>query len=143
MKTIHEILQDFAEVNAFRQVSNYYELVLLSSNKQDDIYKLTKDFIKEDNVELIQLKDWKEKFLFCEYPDGIEYWLRNVPKGYELNGLTPKQYIMELLLTEFEQELYEVYWVRVDAEGYYACSSEEYIFKTKKGIYFLSLQVHD
>ncbi|SEB23192.1 hypothetical protein SAMN04488146_1623, partial [Bacillus nitratireducens] len=43
----------------------------------------------------------------------------------------------------FEQGIGAVYWVKLDIGAYYACSYEEYVFVTNKGIYYLSMQVHD
>ncbi|MGG0238067.1 hypothetical protein [Bacillus rhizoplanae] len=146
MEMINKILSDFAKVNAGQQVSNYYELILLSENKQEGIYELAKKAThatNNDTIELIQLKEWEKDFLICQYPDGEAAWFGTIPHGYDLNGLTSKEYIIEQLLNEFEQEIEEVYWVKLDTENYYACCYEEYMFKTNRGIYFFSMQVHD
>ncbi|MCU4759264.1 hypothetical protein OCA26_24505 [Bacillus cereus] len=146
MKIINKVLSNFAKANAELHVSNYYELTLLSENKQESIYKLAKmatHATNNDTIELIQLKEWEKDFLICQYPDGETAWFGTIPNGYDLHGLTAKEYIIEQLLNEFEQELEEVYWVKLKTEDYYACCYEEYIFKTNRGIYFFSMQVHD
>ena len=146
MEMINKILSDFAKANADQYVSNYYSLILLSENKQEDIYELSKKATyatSHDTIELIQLKEWKKDFLICQYPNGVASWFGRIPHGYDLNGLTSKEYMIEQLLNEFGQEVEEVYWVKLDPGGYYACCYEEYIFKTNKGIYFFSMQVHD
>ncbi|PES72615.1 hypothetical protein CN327_30520 [Bacillus cereus] len=137
MKITNKILSDFAKVNAGLHVRNYYELTLLSENKQESIYKLAKmatHATNNDTIELIQLKEWEKDFLICQYHDGEASWFGTIPNGYDLHGLTSKEYIIEQLLNEFKQEL---------EEYYYACCYEEYIFKTNKDIYFFSMQVHD
>lgn len=146
MEMINKILNDFAIVNADEHVANYYELFLLSENKEEDICELIKKDIKatsNDTIELIQLKEWKVDFLSCLYPDSEKLWFGTIPHGYNLNGLTSKEYIIEQLLNEFEQGVEEVYLVKFDTGDYYACCYEEYTFKTNKGIYFFTMQVHD
>ncbi|MGG2016117.1 hypothetical protein [Bacillus sp. S10(2024)] len=96
-----------------------------------------------DTIELIQMKEWKKDFLVCQYSDGETSWFGTIPHGYDLNGLTLKEYIIGQLLNKFEQEIEEVYWVKLETEGYYACCYEEYMFKTTRGISCLSMQVHD
>lgn len=142
MEDINRFLNNFSKFNSDEYVMNYYEFVILASNKDEDIKNLFEKFPDVYKVELIKLNKWKEAFL-RQYPSSEIYWFGKFPEGYELNGLTPKQYLIELLLEEFKQEPDEVYLVQVEPNGYYACSSEEYIFKTEKGIYLLSLQVHD
>lgn len=85
----------------------------------------------------------EKEFLICQYPNGESTWFGKIPYGYDLNGLTPKEFIIEQLLNVFKQEPDEVYWIKLDPGGYYACCYEEYLFKTDKGIYFFSMQVHD
>ncbi|HDR7320403.1 hypothetical protein ABH17_027990 (plasmid) [Bacillus toyonensis] len=146
MNTINKILSDFAEINADEYVRNYYELSIMSENKKDNIFELAKKATyatSNDTLELIHLKEWKKEFLICQYPNGESSWFRKIPYGYDLNGLTSKEYIIERLLNVFKQEPDEVYWIKLDPGGYYACCYEEYLFKTNKGIYFFSMQVHD
>ncbi|MGI8282237.1 hypothetical protein [Bacillus mycoides] len=146
MEKIHRVLSDFSKVNEYDGVGNDYRLYLLSENTQEDICALIKKDIKatsNDTIGLIQLKDWQQDFLSCEFPGSEEYWFGTIPSGYDLKGLTPKEFIIELLLNTFKQGIEAVYWVELDIGGYYACSYEEYVFKTNKGIYYLSMQVHD
>jgi hypothetical protein len=146
MEFINKVLSDFAKVNSDQYVSNDYELILLSEDIQEDIEELAKKTIyitENDTIELIPLKEWRKDFLNCSYPDSEKYWFGTIPHGYDLNGLTTKEYIIEQLLKQLGQEIEEVYLVNLYTENYYACSDEEYIFKTNKGIYFLSMQVHD
>ncbi len=61
MKILNKTLNDFAKVNTGLHVSNYYELTLLSENKQEGIYELAKmatHATNNDTIELIQLKEW-------------------------------------------------------------------------------------
>ncbi|PDY08143.1 hypothetical protein COM83_33175 [Bacillus cereus] len=146
MEKINRILSDFAKVNEYDGVGNDYRLYLLSENTKEDICELIKKDIKatsDDTIELIQLNEWQQDFLSCEFPDSEEYWFGTIPSGYDLKGLTPKEFIIEQLLNTFEQGIGAVYWVKLDIGAYYACSYEEYIFVTNKGIYYLSMQVHD
>ncbi|MBO1628378.1 hypothetical protein [Bacillus arachidis] len=142
MEKIHRILSDFAKVNAYEGVGNDYSLNLLSENTQEDICELIKRYLKttdNDKIELIKLKEWKQDFL----RENEEYWIRNIPPGYDLKEVTPKEYIIEQLMNTFKQEIKSVYLVELDIGDYYACSYEDYVFITNKGIYYLSMQVHD
>ncbi|WP_243526964.1 hypothetical protein [Bacillus pseudomycoides] len=85
------------------------------------------------------MKEWKQDFL----RENEEYWIRNIPLGYDLKEVTPKEYIIEQLMNTFKQEIKSVYLVELDIGDYYACSYEDYVFITNKGIYYLSMQVHD
>ncbi|PEG03351.1 hypothetical protein [Bacillus cereus] len=146
MNTINKILSDFAAINADEYVSNYYGLSIMSENKKDNIFELAKKAThatSNDTLELIQLKEWKKEFLICQYTNGESSWFGKIPHGYDLNGSTSKEYVIEQLLNLFKQEPEEVYWINLDPGGYYACCYEEYLFKTNKGIYFFSMQVHD
>ena len=146
MENINRILSDFAKVNEYDGVGNYYRLYLLSENTQEDICELIKKDIKatsNDTIELIKLKEWQRDFLSCRFPESEEYWFGTIPHGYDLNGLKPKEFIVEQLLTVFEQGIEDVYLVELDLGDYYACSYEDYVFKINKGIYYLSMQVHD
>ncbi|AJG91202.1 hypothetical protein I6G77_28310 (plasmid) [Bacillus tropicus] len=146
MNTINKILSDFADINADEYVSNYYELSIMSENKKDNIFELANKATyatSNDILELIHLKEWKKEFLIYQYPNGESFWFGKIPYGYDLNGLTPKEFIIEQLLNVFKQEPDEVYLIKLDPGGYYACCYEEYLFKTNKGIYFFSMQVHD
>ncbi|EMY4797594.1 hypothetical protein ACS2CL_20130 [Bacillus cereus group sp. BceL296] len=146
MNTINKILSDFADINADEYVSNYYEVSIMSENKKDNIFELAKKATyatSNDILELIRLKEWKKEFLICQYPNGESSWFGKIPYGYDLNGVTPKEFIIQQLLNVFKQEPDEVYWIKLDPGGYYACCYEEYLFKTDKGIYFFSMQVHD
>ncbi|MGX5518957.1 hypothetical protein [Bacillus cereus] len=146
MNTINKILSDFADINTDEYVRNYYELSIMSENKEDNIFVLAKKATyatSNDTLELIRLKEWKKELLICQYSNGESSWFGKIPCGYDLHGLTPKEFIIEQLLNVFKQEPDEVYWIKLDPGGYYACCYEEYLFKTNTGIYFFSMQVHD
>jgi hypothetical protein len=147
MEKLNKILSDFADINADEYVSNNYELSIMSESTKENIFEIAIKATfatRNDILELIQLKDWKKEFLICQYPNGEFSWFGKViPHGYDLKGLTSKEYIIEQLLNVFKQEPDEVYWIKLDPGGYYACCYEEYLFKTNKGIYFFSMQVHD
>ncbi len=121
-------------------------LVLCQKIKRTIFFVLAKKATyatSNDTLELIRLKEWKKEFLICQYPNGVSSWFGKIPCGYDLNGLTSKEFIIEQLLNVFKQEPDEVYWIKLDQGGYYACCYEEYLFKTNTGIYFFSMQVHD
>ncbi len=42
MNTINKILSDFADINTDEYVRNYYELSIMSENKEDNIFVLAK-----------------------------------------------------------------------------------------------------
>ena len=112
MYTINKILSDFADINTDEYVSNYYELSIMSENKKDNIFELAKKATyatSNDILELICLKEWKKEFLICQYPNGESTWFGKIPYGYDLNGLTPKEFIIEQLLNVFKQEPDEIY----------------------------------
>ncbi len=63
MNTINKILSDFADINTDEYVRNYYELSIMSENKEDNIFVLAKKATyatSNDTLELIRLKEWKK-----------------------------------------------------------------------------------
>lgn len=92
-----------------------------------------------DKVSLVRLNDWRIQ-IFNEWED---YWLGNIPKDFHLKATSARKYLIALLKDFFSTLNIEAFKIEVSIEGYYACSSEEYIIKSGSKIYLLSFQVHD
>jgi hypothetical protein len=142
MNTIHEILNDFALINSRPYVGNDYQFLKLSAITEKGIIAEWKDRFKleeEDILKLIPLLEWRVDFL----SENLLYWFEKIPDKHKEEVFNSKRYIIDLLMNEFGGEPTAVYLLQENINGYYACSSEEYIFVTAKGTFALSLQVHD
>ncbi|WP_239616829.1 hypothetical protein [Cohnella mopanensis] len=99
---------------------------------------------------LIEIINWKVQvkseikdfFYLSEYSRQPEKYKEQIKmivftRDQRIEGLI--NLIEELL----NQQEYEVFELLVSLDGYYACYSKDYVFKTKKSIYLLRAQIHD
>lgn len=140
--TLNNFLQHMAKANSRNDLWNDYEFTLISNDLRDDeVSAMSKylNLVEGEKVILFPLKDWETQIL----PEGEDYWLENVPRNFDLKGLSTREHLIKLLKDFFGTSDVEVNRVRVDINGYYACIEEEYIIKYDSKIYLLSFQGHD
>lgn len=148
LKKINTFLEHFAEINSDEYVSNDYELFHLSNDQGADIGRLFKvfyKFSKEDDIKLIKFANWKDELLENKekYWGNNTSWLEKIPPVYATMTTSSKSSLISMLQEEFGEPL-QVYYVDINGQGgYFACYWLEVIFKTNKGIYLLSFQIHD
>ncbi len=137
-----------AEVNSAYGVSNYYEFTLIGEEADEDEIRAFSKFNHlgdDDIISIFPLLNWKEQIL-RQFPDSEEYWLEILPTDYGLEGISNKQYLVQMIEEYFSSincEILKVSRIEVKSKKYYACSSEEYVFVTKMNMFLLSFQVHD
>lgn len=145
MDKINKFLKSFADVNAEYGVSNYYGFCLISNDLSETVFSAmfkNKLLNKDAQVDLFALSDWKSQ-IFKQRHDSEKYWFGVTPTNFQLEGLSPRQFLINLLTEFFFPSNYEIFRIEVDNKGYYACCFEEYIFKSDSKIFLLSFQVHD
>lgn len=145
MQKINDILAVFAKANSKYDSASFYRFSNLSENPNEDIeaaFRNNPNVKPHDLVNITLLQNWREE-LFTKYPDNERSWLHAEIDGYPSKGKAGKDYIIDLILETLGSLPTHVYYVEVDSNGYYACSDEEYIFRTNEGLYLYSMQKHD
>lgn len=105
---------------------------------------------KVERFELNHINEWKKQlnvelkdfFYLSEYDREPEKYKDEIKiliqsRDNKMQGLI---ILIEELLINHEFEVFEL---NVELDGYYACYSKDYIFKTEKAFYILKAQIHD
>lgn len=153
MKEINDFLEAFANSNSGYEVSNYYSFSTIETCAPSEIKSAIKRHLKlkeNDTVDITELKHWEDQLflenpLFPQCPDSEECWFGITPENINLNGLSAKQNLINLVNCFFKFDKYKVFLLLVNTASYYACLYEEYLFYNYNDstLYFLSFQVHD
>ena len=153
MQEINDFLKAFANSNSGYGVSNYYSYSKIETCTRNEIKSVMKRYLKlkeNDSVDIVLLEHWEDQLflenpLFPQCPDSEECWLGITPANINLNGLSAKQYLINLLNRFFSFDKFKVFLLQVNTDDYYACSYEEYLFYNDldSTLYYLSFQVHD
>lgn len=143
MKDLKQFLNSFAKVNSDEYVENEYTFDLLT-NHSDEVFQEALDKYRKQKSEqheyFKRLTKWRNEIL-SEYGSS---WLEETPVNFDLQGLSPREYLIESILETLQEEPYEVN--KIEEFGYeFLCSvsTEDYFFETTKGVYWLSFSVYD
>ncbi|PJO44883.1 hypothetical protein [Lysinibacillus xylanilyticus] len=142
MKDLKHFLNSFAKVNSHEYVVNEYTFDLVTNNSKEVFKEALDKYMKykEQNQNFKELTNWRNEIL-SKYDEG--YWLGKTPVTFDLQGLSPKEYLIESILEILQEQPYKVN--SIEGFGTFLCSvcTEDYFFETTKGIYWLSFNVYD
>ena len=107
MKDLKQFLNSFAKVNSDEYVENEYTFDLLANNS-DEVFQEALDKYRKQKSEqheyLKKLTNWRNEIL-SEYGSS---WLEKTPVNFDLQGLSPREYLIESIIETLQEEPYEV-----------------------------------
>lgn len=86
------------------------------------------------------LMNWEKGLL----DDPDDFWLEEIPANFDLRGLSPKEYLIELIIEELQEEPIEVNWSgEFSIEFLCSVCCYDIFFETTKSVYWLSFGIYD
>lgn len=143
MSSLEQFLHAFEKANSDEYAENMYEFELITNHSKEWHKEALEGYERckfEQHKDFIKRSNWKNEIL----TGNEKWWLGITPIHFDLQGLSPKEYLIKAIVEELKGEPQEVN--EIQEFGYEfnrSVSTLDYFFETVEGVYWLSFSVYD